>query len=79
MRLRSAMTGKKVELTDSLGVDADWLEAFAFAWLAKQAIANCPSSWQCYRCKRTKGAWRDLSSVAAIQAGAVTSPCRLSF
>ena len=32
------MSGKKVELTDSLGVDVDWLEAFAFAWLAKQAM-----------------------------------------
>ena len=43
-RMRTAMTGKKVELTDSLGVDADWLEAFAFAWLAKQAIHGIPAS-----------------------------------
>jgi len=33
-----------VELTDKLGVDADWLEAFAFAWLAKQAIKKIPAS-----------------------------------
>ncbi len=38
------MSGKKVELTDSLGIDADWLEAFAFAWLAKQAMHGIPAS-----------------------------------
>lgn len=43
-RLRTAMPGKKVELTDSLGVDADWLEAFAFAWLARQAIHGIPAN-----------------------------------
>jgi anhydro-N-acetylmuramic acid kinase len=43
-RLRTALLGKKVELTDRLGVDADWLEAFAFAWLAKQAILGVPGS-----------------------------------
>ncbi len=43
-RLRKAMPGKKVELTDSLGVNADWLEAFAFAWLAKQTIQGLPGS-----------------------------------
>jgi anhydro-N-acetylmuramic acid kinase len=43
-RLRSAMPGRKVELTDRLGVNADWLEAFAFAWLAKQAIHGIPGS-----------------------------------
>jgi anhydro-N-acetylmuramic acid kinase len=43
-RMRKAMSGKKVELTDSLGIDADWLEAFAFAWLAKQAMSGIPAS-----------------------------------
>ncbi len=43
-RLRMALPGKKVELTDSLGVDADWLEAYAFAWLAKQAMLGVPGS-----------------------------------
>ena len=28
-----AASGKKVALTDQLGVAADWVEAFAFAWL----------------------------------------------
>jgi anhydro-N-acetylmuramic acid kinase len=42
--LRTALPGRKVELTDSLGIDADWLEAFAFAWLAKQAIEGIPGN-----------------------------------
>ena len=43
-RLRAALLGKKVELTDVLGVDADWLEAFAFAWLAQEAILGVPGN-----------------------------------
>ncbi len=43
-RLRRALSSHKVELTDVLGVDADWLEAFAFAWLAKQAVLGFPGS-----------------------------------
>jgi anhydro-N-acetylmuramic acid kinase len=43
-RMRTAMSGTKVELTDSLGVDVDWLEAFAFAWLAKQVMHGIPAS-----------------------------------
>jgi anhydro-N-acetylmuramic acid kinase len=43
-KLRMALSAKSVELTDKLGVDADWLEAFAFAWLAKQAIKKIPAS-----------------------------------
>ncbi len=43
-RMRTAMSGTKVELTDSLGVDVDWLEAFAFAWLAKQVMHGMPAS-----------------------------------
>jgi anhydro-N-acetylmuramic acid kinase len=30
--------------TDQLGVDADWVEATAFAWLAKQTIQKTPSN-----------------------------------
>ena len=33
-----AGSGKKVALTDQLGVAADWVEAFTFAWLAQQTI-----------------------------------------
>ena len=43
-RLRSAMFGKRIELTDKLGANADWLEAFAFAWLAKRAVCRLPAS-----------------------------------
>ena len=42
--LRAALPGRKVELTDSLGINADWLEAFAFAWLAKQVIQGIPGN-----------------------------------
>jgi anhydro-N-acetylmuramic acid kinase len=38
------MPGKTIELTDRLGVNADWVEAFAFAWLAKQAISGVPAN-----------------------------------
>ncbi len=43
-RLQAALPGKKVVLTDALGVDADWLEAFAFAWLAQQTILGMPGN-----------------------------------
>ncbi|MBA4142775.1 MAG: anhydro-N-acetylmuramic acid kinase [Nitrosospira sp.] len=43
-RMRAALPGRKVDLTDSLGVDADWLEALAFAWLAKQVIQGIPAN-----------------------------------
>lgn len=43
-RLRTALPGRKVELTDRFGIDADWLEAFAFAWLARQVLLGVPAS-----------------------------------
>ncbi len=39
-RLVDVMPGKKVALTDQLGIAADWVEAFAFAWLAQQTISR---------------------------------------
>ena len=42
--LKTALPGKEVNLTDVLGVNADWMEAFAFAWLAKQTINKLPSN-----------------------------------
>jgi len=36
--LQHALPTKKVELTDELGIQTDWVEACAFAWLAQQAI-----------------------------------------
>jgi len=43
-KIQNSLPGKNVALTDALGTDADWLEAFAFAWLAKQTIQGIPSS-----------------------------------
>ena len=43
-RIQISLPGKKVAPTDVLGINADWLEAFAFAWLAKQNIQGIPSS-----------------------------------
>ena len=43
-RLRAALAGKKVDLSDALGVDADSLEAFAFAWLAQQTMLGQPGN-----------------------------------
>lgn len=43
-RLRTVLHGKKIALTNSLGIDADWVEGFAFAWLAKQAILGLPGN-----------------------------------
>ena len=37
-RLTEVIRGGKVALTDQLGIAIDWVEAFAFAWLAHQAI-----------------------------------------
>lgn len=45
-RLQALLPHCKVQLTDQLGIDADWLEAVAFAWLARQTLhgqtANLP-------------------------------------
>ncbi|SFP96994.1 anhydro-N-acetylmuramic acid kinase [Nitrosomonas cryotolerans] len=43
-QLTAALFGKEVALTDKLGVDADWVEAYAFAWLAQQTILGLPSN-----------------------------------
>ena len=43
-QIQTSLPGKKVAPTDVLGTNADWLEAFAFAWLAKQTIEGIPSS-----------------------------------
>ncbi len=34
----SALTGCAIEPTDKLGVDVDWVEAVAFAWLAQRCV-----------------------------------------
>ena len=42
--LQALLGNSKVLTSDSLGVEVDWLEAVAFAWLAKQTIENKPSN-----------------------------------
>ncbi len=42
--LREALSDKKVAVTDELGVQADWVEACAFAWLARQAVLKQPGN-----------------------------------
>lgn len=38
--LKRALPQCRIAATDELGIDADWMEAIAFAWLARQAIHN---------------------------------------
>ena len=42
--LQALLGETKVLTTDDLGVGVDWVEATAFAWLAKQTIENKPSN-----------------------------------
>ncbi len=46
-RLREQLPESSVQLTDPLGVPTGWVEAMAFAWLARQHVlglpGNCPS------------------------------------
>ena len=47
-RLKAELPDCSIQLTDQLGIDADWLEAIAFAWLARQTMhgqcANLPEA-----------------------------------
>lgn len=43
-RLQKALAGKRVALTDELGIGADWVEALAFAWLARAALRKEPGN-----------------------------------
>ncbi len=43
-RLRELLSGAKLDVTDTLGIDAEWLEALAFAWLARQALHGKPGN-----------------------------------
>lgn len=46
--LKEALPNCHIQLTDTLGIEADWLEAIAFAWLAQQTLhgvcANLPEA-----------------------------------
>ncbi|HEU0233962.1 MAG TPA: anhydro-N-acetylmuramic acid kinase [Gallionella sp.] len=43
-RLAALLPGSGVQTTDALGVDGDYLEAIAFAWLAQQTLHGRPAS-----------------------------------
>lgn len=42
--LGQALPDCHVQLTDALGIGADWMEAIAFAWLARQALQGKPAN-----------------------------------
>lgn len=46
--LQTSLSSSQVQLTDQLGLAADWLEAIAFAWLARETLlghcANLPEA-----------------------------------
>lgn len=43
-RLRRNLPQRRVDTTAALGMDPDWVEAIAFAWLAKQTLDGRPAS-----------------------------------
>jgi len=43
-RLKQSLPNRSIALSDDLGVNADWVEAFAFAWLAKQTLDGNPGN-----------------------------------
>jgi anhydro-N-acetylmuramic acid kinase len=43
-RLRELLQGMTLDVTDAQGVDAEWLEALAFAWLARQTMSGKPGN-----------------------------------
>jgi anhydro-N-acetylmuramic acid kinase len=42
--LQTLLGSVPVQATKTLGIDSDWVEAAAFAWLAKQTLENQPSN-----------------------------------
>ncbi|MBT9540850.1 anhydro-N-acetylmuramic acid kinase [Thiobacillus sp.] len=43
-RISSRLPGTQVKSSVALGVDPDWMEALAFAWLARQAMHHAPGN-----------------------------------
>lgn len=43
-RLAALLPGVEVDTTAALGVDPDWVEALAFAWLARQTLHHLPGN-----------------------------------
>ena len=44
LSIEAEFGGAPIQSTMALGIDIDWVEAVAFAWLAKQCIENKPSN-----------------------------------
>ncbi len=44
MQRLADLSGKPVNSTAALGIDPDWMEALAFAWLARQCLAGQPGN-----------------------------------
>ena len=42
--LQQALPECHIGLTDALGISVDWMEAIAFAWLARQTMHNVPAN-----------------------------------
>jgi anhydro-N-acetylmuramic acid kinase len=43
-RLTALLPGSRIQTSDALGVDSDYLEAIAFAWLAQQTLHGKPAN-----------------------------------
>jgi anhydro-N-acetylmuramic acid kinase len=43
-RLQTALPGATVRSTDAEGVDGDWVEGLAFAWLARRRLLGLPGN-----------------------------------
>jgi len=43
-RIRACLPGVRVATTATLGIDPDWMEALAFAWLARQTLHHAPGN-----------------------------------
>ena len=43
-RLRRALSQCRIDTTAALGLEPDWVEAVAFAWLARQTLAGRPGN-----------------------------------
>lgn len=43
-RLQALLDGRKLASSDALGIAADWVEAAAFAWLARQTLLGQPGN-----------------------------------
>jgi anhydro-N-acetylmuramic acid kinase len=43
-RIGALLPGARVDTTTALGIDPDWMEALAFAWLARQTLHGVPGN-----------------------------------